>query len=312
MTSNTSQVPDFAIIVAQKSASTFVQHVLQSHPEIFIPGGEIAVFEEPQYSDFDFDAFLSLFKPGRDVPAIGLKRPNYLHEPDVPARLANHLPDLRLIAILRDPVCRAISAYYHCVRQGFAPAVDINKGLPAILDGRWKNQYPLTAQIVDYGKYGTQVQRYAEYFGRDQLFLTTHRSVKESPLDVAQSICQFVGLDTSPKAFTLPSGKSNAGTYSMTRLRWLRLKNSIRFEYFYDAQRLRPRTNVSPLGRMALRVIDKVDREVLQPMTENNPPQLQPKVRARLINAYREDVEILSTDYDLDIRHWSLFSEETH
>jgi len=312
MNSNSSQAPAFAIIGAQKSASTFVQHVLQSHPEIFIPNGEIAAFEEPQYSDFDFDAFLSLFEAGQRARTIGLKRPNYLHEPDVPARLAKHLPDLRLIAILRDPVRRAVSAYYHYVRQGFAPAVDINRGLPAILDGRWKSQYPRTTQIVDYGNYGTQVERYADYFGRDQLFLTTHRSVKESPLDVARSICQFIELDTRPEEFTLPSGKSNAGTYSMTRLRWLRLKNSIRFEYFHEGQRLKLRTDISPLGRTALRLIDKVDRNLLQPMTDNTPPELSPDVRNKLIDFYREDVEMLRSHYDLDLRQWSVFSEETN
>jgi hypothetical protein len=303
-------VPDFAIIGAQKSASTFIQHVLQSHPQIFLPDGEIAAFEEPQYSDFDFDAFLSLFEGARNADAVGLKRPSYLHEPNIPARLARHLPNLRLIAILRAPVRRAISAYYHNVRQGFAPAVDINEGLAAILDGRWRQRYPRTSQIIDYGKYGSHVMRYIDHFGRGRLFLTTHQAVKESPLDVAQSICQFLGLETRPDEFTLPSGKSNAGIYSMTRLRWLRLKNPIRFDYFHDGQRLKARPNIGPFGRLTLRLIDKVDREFLQAMTENTPPQLLPEVKKRLIETYRADVEILSTDYDLDIRHWSVFEDE--
>ena len=43
--------PEFAIIGAQKSATTFLQTVLQSHPEVFIPDGELAMFEDPQYAD---------------------------------------------------------------------------------------------------------------------------------------------------------------------------------------------------------------------------------------------------------------------
>lgn len=303
--------PDFAIIGAQKSASTFIQDVLQSHSQIFLSDGEVAAFEEPQYSHFDFNEFLSLFEEGCNADAVGFKRPSYLHEPEVPTRLAQHLPNIRLIAILRDPVRRAISAYYHNVRQGFAPAVDINEGLEAILDGQWRQQYPRTSQVIDYGKYGTQVERYANLFTRDQLFLTTHQSVKRSPLSVAQSICQFLKLDTSPDEFTLPSGKSNAGTYSMTRLRWLRLKNPIRFDYFYGGQRLKPASNVGLIGRTTLRLIDVVDREFLQPMTENTPPQLLPEVKERLVETYREDVEVLNTNYNLDIRHWSVFPDES-
>jgi hypothetical protein len=282
---------------------------LQSHPSIFIPSGEIATFEDPQYADFEVESFLSLFEEGQDAEAIGLKRPNYLHESNVPPRLVRHLPDLRLIAILRDPVRRAISAYYHQVHHGFAPAIDINQGLLSILNGRWKQKYPRTSQIIAYGKYGTHLDRFAEHFDRNQLFLTTHRAVKESPLAVAQSIGQFLQIDSRPDEFTLPPGKSNAGVYSMTRLRWIRFKNPIRFDYFYDGQRLEPRTDISRFEGLVLRLIDKIDRDLLQPVTDNSPPQLSTEVRERLIDFYRKDVEALRTNYDLDIRHWSVFTD---
>ncbi|MCS3824361.1 sulfotransferase [Salinibacter ruber] len=99
-------LPDFAIIGAQKSATTFLQRCLQAHPEVFIPAGELADFEDPQYADFEIDQFKQHFAPGQDAAAVGLKRPSYLHEPNVPERLAHHLPDLKLIVALRDPIER--------------------------------------------------------------------------------------------------------------------------------------------------------------------------------------------------------------
>jgi len=126
----------FAIIGAQKSATTFVQRCLQAHPNVFLPSGELAAFEDPDYASFDAEAFDEHFAAGRNVNAIGLKRPNYLHQADVPTRLYRHLPHAKLIVVLRDPIHRAISAYFHQVRHGFAPAKEINTGLLAILDGR--------------------------------------------------------------------------------------------------------------------------------------------------------------------------------
>lgn len=128
--------PTFAIIGAQKSASTFLQKQLQAHPDIFLPDGELATFEDPQYEDYDPQIFASHFSPDWDAKALGLKRPSYLHEPEVPRRLARHLPGIKLIVSLRDPVDRAVSAYFHQVRHNFAPLVEVNRGLENILDGR--------------------------------------------------------------------------------------------------------------------------------------------------------------------------------
>ena len=152
--------PDLAIIGAQKSATTFLQNVLQAHPDVFIPDGELATFEDPRYADFDPERFESHFAPEETATAVGLKRPNYLHEPAVAPRLAEHLPDLKLVVALRDPIEQAISAYFHQMRHGFALVEDMNAGLRAILRGEWREEYPRTTQIIDYGAYHTQLSLY--------------------------------------------------------------------------------------------------------------------------------------------------------
>jgi len=89
--------PDFAIIGAQKSASTFLQKSLQGHPDIFLPDGELATFEDPQYANWDPEKFAAHFVPGKNAETVGFKSPNYLHEHAVPPRLAEHLPGIKLI-----------------------------------------------------------------------------------------------------------------------------------------------------------------------------------------------------------------------
>ncbi|WP_423825073.1 sulfotransferase domain-containing protein [Salinibacter ruber] len=107
---------------------------------------------------------------------MGLKRPNYLHEPNVPERLAYHLPDLKPIVALRDPIECAISAYFHQMRQNFAPVRNESTGLRAILHGEWDETYPRTSQIVEYGFYYEQLTRYLQHFDQDQFFVPTYQS----------------------------------------------------------------------------------------------------------------------------------------
>jgi hypothetical protein len=191
--------PEFAIIGSQKSATTFLQTVLQSHPEVFIPDGELATFEDPQYADFDRDEFASRFAPGESATAVGLKRPSYLHEPAVAPRLAKHLPDLKLVVALRDPIERAISAYFHQMRHSFAAVKDVNVGLQAILRGEWKKEYPRTSQIIDYGAYHSQLSRYLQHYDPDRFFATTYRSIKETPKDTLRALCGFLKIEKKPR-----------------------------------------------------------------------------------------------------------------
>ncbi|MCS3672420.1 hypothetical protein GGQ21_003090 [Salinibacter ruber] len=302
-------LPDFAIIGAQKSATTFLQRCLQAHPEVFVPAGELADFEDPQYAHFEIDQFQQHFVPGQDAAAVGLKRPSYLHGPNVPERLAHHLPDLKLIVVLRDPIERAISAYFHQMRHSFAPVRDVNTGLRAILHGGWEETYPRTRQIIEYGFYYEQLTRYLQHFDQYQFFVTTYQSIKETPQATVRAISEFLGVSKEADITdVLENGKANKGLYSKLRLSWTRLTNPIQFEYFHGGQRLRPRENIGRLGRAFIRFVRGIDRRLLRPIVTNKRPSLNPDVEAELVRHYRSDAKALKEEFDLDIEHWSVFA----
>jgi len=104
-------LPDYIIIGAHKSASTFVHKCLMEHPDIYMPKDEIPFFEIPDYESSSLSELEKYFK-GRKEKRFGIKRPSYIGKPEVPARISNDLPDAKLIAVLRDPVDRAVSSYY--------------------------------------------------------------------------------------------------------------------------------------------------------------------------------------------------------
>lgn len=120
-------LPNFIIIGAQKSASTFLQACLNDHPDIYMPYGETPFFESPDYERNNIRDLEKIFVD-RDEKCIGIKRPTYIGKPEVPERILAHLPNAKLIAVLRNPIDRAISAYFHNINYGFIPAIDVETG----------------------------------------------------------------------------------------------------------------------------------------------------------------------------------------
>jgi len=155
--------PNFVIIGAQKSATTFVQHCLSEHPEVYIPKAEIPFFETPDFEQHSLAALERLFD-GRREKRLGIKRPTYIGRPEVPGRITKHLPNAKLIAILRNPIHRAISAYYHNINYGFIPVVDVEEGMRNILNSVYDYKYKRAREIIEFGFYSKYLKMYGHFF----------------------------------------------------------------------------------------------------------------------------------------------------
>ena len=151
--------PTFLIIGAQKSATTFVHKCLREHPDVFMPNGETRFFENPEHLQTDITQFEALFRNVSQEQAIGIKRPDYLAKPECPPRIYQHIPHAKLLVILRNPVERAISAYFHLMNCSFIPIRPAEEGLTKILDGEYKDLYPKSREIIEYGFYYKHLMR---------------------------------------------------------------------------------------------------------------------------------------------------------
>lgn len=101
------------------------------------------------------------FDGARGHRAIGEKTPAYCFVPVVPERINYHLPGVKLIWILRDPVARAYSNYWHHWRSGNERAsfeTAIERGLEEERATGQKN-----CEYLDKGCYAEQVRRYLEF-----------------------------------------------------------------------------------------------------------------------------------------------------
>jgi hypothetical protein len=124
-------LPTFLIIGAQKSATRWLRTNLDAHPEIFTAPGEPGFFnDERRWKRGGLSWYRQQFEGWRGEPFVGESTPGYLmytEGPDeIAHRIASVLPDVRLVAILRNPIDRARSAMVHHVVKGrITPETDL-------------------------------------------------------------------------------------------------------------------------------------------------------------------------------------------
>lgn len=131
------RMPDFIIGGAPKSGTTSLHFILDQHPEIGIPENEVHYFDADDpvtHSDFmwtengkmvwyDPDSVASKayyarrFAPFSDKRHVGEDSTTYIFSSVAASRIADRLPDAKLIFMLRHPVKRAYSQYWHMINS---------------------------------------------------------------------------------------------------------------------------------------------------------------------------------------------------
>jgi hypothetical protein len=285
---------DFVIVGAQKSASTFVHRCLMRHPQIDIPSEESRNFEDPFYARGGVEDLERLFGARAEHVRRGIKRPDYLADPAVPGRLARAAAEVRLVAVLRDPVPRAVSAYFHYVRLGFLPPEPLDRGFQQILDGTLQPDYPRAADVIRYGMYGAHLTRYLEHFDRDRLLVLLQQDIRSDPETQVSVLLEFLEVSTKQASNIVSStSAANTGTYDMRRIRVQRSRNRFMFDYSEDMYRRSPKTRISPVGFLIAGAATVLDERILARFDRTVPPRMSAHLEARLRDVYADDTVVL-------------------
>jgi hypothetical protein len=188
-------LPTFIIIGAQKSATRWLRVNLGSHPEIFTAPTEVGFFHLPRrYRELGVDWYRSRFDGWAGEPIVGESTPGYMmlwnHPHEVAARIAATLPDVRLLAVLRNPVDRANSALaHHMTRERIRPGTRlVDYVREASLADEWMG-------VIGGGLYAQSLRPFVERFG-SQLLVLLHDDVVAEPLDVFDQACAHVGASS--------------------------------------------------------------------------------------------------------------------
>jgi len=204
--------PDFLVIGVQRAATTSLYRYLIQHPQIVVTHKwrETYYFDNPENYSKGFGWYLGHFpsKLRKGNKLTFEDSPSYLYYEHIPQLIKQDLGNIKMIAILRNPVDRAYSAWqmYHSYAnlplkhlrdradtRTFAEAID-QEFNPEANTANYPYNY------IDRGKYIQQLENYYNYFDPNNiLVLNFEQFCQNIGLSLAH-LCDFLNIEHFPQS----------------------------------------------------------------------------------------------------------------
>ncbi|MGI9176155.1 MAG: sulfotransferase family protein [Rhodothermales bacterium] len=297
---NTRYLPTFLLIGAAKAGTTSLYDALGQHPEIYTSpikepsffafGGTRPDYQGPGDAAWldrivrDLDAYQALFRGRTTEKAAGEGSHWYLYSEKAPAYIRRYVPDVRLVAVLRDPADRAYSTYLHLRRTGQETLPSFEEALRQEA-GRVAKGWGW-GHYVRRGRYGEQLRRYYDHFRSEQIRVYLYQDLQRDPYGLLRDLYRFLGVrdDFVPD---LSVHRNVSGLPKHPRLHRLLRASLPLYRY------LRPLIPTD-VRRAALR---RYNRDLAK-------PPFPPALRRQIIAQLRDDILQLQTLIDQDLGAW--------
>lgn len=188
------ELPNFVGIGAQKSGTTTLYKMLKAHPEIYLPE-----CKEVHYFDNNYTKGISWYKKhfsNRGHSKIfGEITPHYLFHKEAANRIHREIPQTKIIMLLRDPVERTLSHYFHARQRNFE-MLELQDALCAE-SRRMKSNKPFIIQRHSYisrSKYIEQIDRYENKFHKNQMMIIKSEEYFSNTDSIKELIYSFLGV----------------------------------------------------------------------------------------------------------------------
>jgi hypothetical protein len=274
-----------------KAGTTSLFHYLGAHPQVATPQYKAPEFfiEESNWHR-GIDWYRRQFPPvGDDVLAIGEASNSYTKFPryrGVPGRIAEHLPDVRLVYVVRDPIARIRSHYETRAAEGSekAPFPEAVFSNPVYLD---------------YSRYAMQIEQYLEHFPREQLLVVASEDLRSSRQATVRRVYDFIGVDPDfvpdelERDFYRTRDRAARSPIPLGIRKFLKRR-------FPSTRRFKELEN-NTLSR--LRLLTGRNREQHPAAARLEIPE---DVRARLVAALEDDVKRLRRHLDEEFGGWGI------
>lgn len=305
------RLPNFLIIGAAKSGTTSLHHYLSQHPEVFM-----SPFKEPQFfayegqrlsgfsgdwipqnyknvgieyrDPYNLDTYQQLFRGVQDEVAIGEASTYYLYRSETIANIKKHIPNAKLVAILRHPADRAFSQFSMMrstqTRESLKEFSAALAAEPERIAANWVPDWHYT----QLGFYHRQLKPYYEAFGAENMFVCLYDDLKRDPEKLLEDLFSFLGVDETFKPDT-EKRHNVSGSHP-------------RNDHVHNLMKTPHPFKTALRSVLPERVYQKAAEAVLR--WNQAKPTLSPRVRRELTQLYRDDILLLQDLIGRDLSHW--------
>jgi len=276
-------LPNLIVIGAQKCGTSVLHYYLSLHPEVSMSNPKELNFF---IAERNFDRSLEWYSRHFDPTALcrGESSPNYTAYPQhlgVPERMAEVVPDARLVFLVRDPIARITAHWIH----NYAKRRE--KG-----DLRATLLHPNTSYVTR-SKYHMQLARFLEHYSEDQVLVLDQNDLRDERMPTLRRVFEFAGIDAS---FEHPKFEQERHSTSRKK-RATKLGMRVQRASRTDFGRRVPRRAWLAMDQ-ALPLAKPIDRP--------DPAAVIDALGPEVIEVLREDADRLRAQTGRDFAHWSV------
>lgn len=287
------RLPTFFILGAARCGTTWLYGQFRDNPDIYMSDPK-----EPDFFPLEYERGLeyywsTYFPAWNGEKAVGDGNHRNLYLPYVADRIAESVPEAKLIVSVRHPVDRAHSHWWHdysrgLIRLSFEDAIDedlrrIEQGIT--FGGPDGNKQYVNTRVYTYldsGFYARQIKRYLEHFNGDRLKVSFLEDVAREPESAMADLSSFLGVRPMVQEVERGLRQESMGRLTMRAI---------------GLTRAASRYVSWPVKSLALRLLYKLNKI-------GNKPEMSETTRRDLLGIYRPHVADLEKLTGRDLSHW--------
>lgn len=291
--------PNFFIIGAPRSGTTFMQKYLGDHPDIFITPGEPSYFcsdyARPRLSKEDY---LNLFEDTEQYKIRGEKTVFYLPSKVALKKISKFNPKAKILVMLRNPIEAVYSFHFKMLSVGRENVEDFEKAWRLQKERKKKKKDKiyrgyLKTKTLFYGevyKLGKHLKRVYKSFPREQVKVIIFNDLITDNKNTYKEVIDFLELPFySKEDFSKVNSHKQPKSKMITRL--FSLRGLLPVQKIKKLLKIKGQIGISS----KIRKLNQTNKK-RKPLPEN--------FKKELSDYFEKDIGLLSELLDRDLTHW--------
>lgn len=284
---------DFIGIGTTKSASTWVFHCLMEHPEI-----SASVIKETRFFDNIFNYrrglsyYESFFQQGEPGKIRGEFSPSYLYHQETADRITEHFPQVKLIAVFRNPIEKLYSSFWSNKTGGRGSMIPFTTFEQA-LDG--------VPSMKESALHGKQLELFLQRFNKDQFYGFLYDDIVNDPVTTIQNVYRFLGVESNYIPRTIHTSVNQTGDRKIIFPIVFKIIYGIywNIKKYPSLHNMIKKLNTTRYSIALSRMLRKQTNQKIKK------PPMDQETRKKLQTFFKKDNELLGIILGRDLSHWN-------